>query len=414
MTSKPIAIVLGGTNPHIALIENLKNRGYYTILLDYLENPPAKPFSDEHIRESTLDKDVVYEIAKEHKASLVISTCIDQANATACYVAERLGLPKPYSFETAIHVTDKVFMKKIMSENNIPTASFISINKFTEIDSHNIKFPVVVKPSDSTGSKGIRKANTQEELRKYFNIALKISRNKKVIVEEYIEGIEIQIDCFVNTNKAHIIMVRKKNQMKLNGNFAMQSIGSSIPAEVSSTLYRKIERAADAIAENFKINNSPLFIQAIVDKNEDLKIVEFAPRVGGGLSYRLIKLYTGIDIISLTVDSYLNRIPTLKIHENNTYLESIIIYANEGVFNKITGYEDLIKDKTIEEFFMFVTQGMIIGSDMSSRSRIGAFIVKADTKNELHNKIKTAIDKLQVYDVNEQPLMRKDIYNLYN
>jgi|LSQX01.2.fsa_nt_gb biotin carboxylase len=414
MTSKPIAIVLGGTNPHIALIENLKNRGYYTILFDYLENPPAKRFADEHIKESTLDKEKVYEIAKQLKASLVISACIDQANAIACYVAEKLGLPKPYSYETAINVTDKVHMKKIMLDNNIPTASFVSIKKFNEIDFYNIKFPVVVKPSDCTGSKGIRKANTQEELKEYFDIALEISRNKKVIIEEFIEGIEVQIDCFIDSNRAHVIMVRKKNQMKLNGNFAMQSIGSSIPAEVSSTLFWKIERAADAIAVNFKINNSTLFIQAIVDKNEDLKIVEFAPRVGGGLSYRLIELYTGIDIINLTIDSFLKRIPTFKIQQNYIYLESVIIYANGGVFNKITGHENLIKEKTIEEFFMFVTQGMIIGSDMSTRSRIGAFIVKADTKKELRDKIRNAIDKLQVYDVNEQPLMRKDIYNIYS
>ena len=79
------AIVLGGTNPHIELIKNLKKRGYYTILVDYAENPLAKDYADEHIQESSLDKEKVFKIARDRKVNLVISTCSDQANVTACY-----------------------------------------------------------------------------------------------------------------------------------------------------------------------------------------------------------------------------------------------------------------------------------------------------------------------------------------
>lgn len=91
------AIVLGGTDDHIALIENLKDRGYYTILVDYYDNPPAKAFADLHLKESTLDKERVLETAKGLDVNLVISTCVDQALLTLCYVAEKLGLPAPFS-----------------------------------------------------------------------------------------------------------------------------------------------------------------------------------------------------------------------------------------------------------------------------------------------------------------------------
>ena len=93
--NKPIAIVLGGTNPHKALIENLRTRGYYTLLIDYNENPPAKEIADNHIKFSTLDQEGVLSIAKSVNAELVISTCVDQANVTACYVGEKLELPIP-------------------------------------------------------------------------------------------------------------------------------------------------------------------------------------------------------------------------------------------------------------------------------------------------------------------------------
>ena len=93
MDSRPIAIVLGGTVPHVSLVQKLQKRGFYTILLDYLDNPPAKQYADEHIKESTLDKDAVLEVAKQKNAAIVISTCVDQANSICCYVAEKLKMP---------------------------------------------------------------------------------------------------------------------------------------------------------------------------------------------------------------------------------------------------------------------------------------------------------------------------------
>ncbi len=410
---KTIAIVLGGTNAHIALIKNLRKRGYHVILIDYLENPPAKNFADEHLQESTLDSKKVLEIALKRKASLVISTSIDQANTVACYVAEKLGLPKPYSYETALNVTDKLLMKKIMVENDIPTSKFVSINEYEKFEDVGLTYPLVVKPSDSTGSKGVRRANTISEVEIYFYKALKVSRNNKVIIEEFVEGKEIQIDCFISQNQARIIMIRQKNQIRLNGNFTMQSVGSSIPTELSKAGYEKIQTISNQIATVFNLNNTPLFIQAIIDKKDNVKVVEFAPRVGGGLSFRLIELYTGFDFLNASIDSFLNIKPTIEIRESNFLLESVIIYSKEGIFDRITGHEKLLEENVIDEFFFFVSKGMQIGSDMSTKSRVGAFIIKAESKEELDRKILMAINELQVFDIDGTAIMRKDIYTKF-
>ena len=101
--SKPVALVLGGTVPHIELIRQLKDRGFYTILVDYLENPPARPYADLHLRESTLDDDKVYQLSVENHAELVIATCIDHANTTCCHVLEMMGKHAPYSL-SLIHI----------------------------------------------------------------------------------------------------------------------------------------------------------------------------------------------------------------------------------------------------------------------------------------------------------------------
>ena len=158
------AIVLGGTFPHRHLIQKLKDRGYYTILVDYYEAPIAKEVADKHIQASTLDKDEVVRIAKEESAELVISSCVDQANVTACYVGEKLGLPHPYSYQTSLNVTDKVAMKRIMVENDIPTSRHYIINSLQEFQEYSLSYPIIVKPADSNSSKGVRKLEKDERV----------------------------------------------------------------------------------------------------------------------------------------------------------------------------------------------------------------------------------------------------------
>ena len=122
---KPVAIVLGGTAPHIELIRQLHERGYKVVLADYLPNPPAKKHADIHEQVSTMVGDAVLEVARKYDAKLVMSACVDQANITACYVAEKMSLPHPYSYQLASDITNKGFMKKVMWENNIPTTRYI-------------------------------------------------------------------------------------------------------------------------------------------------------------------------------------------------------------------------------------------------------------------------------------------------
>ena len=185
MTDKPIAIVLGGTSPHIELIRQLKERNFYVVLVDYLPNPPAKYHADFHVQESTLDPEAVLKVAQQYNASLVISACVDQANITACYVAEKMNLPHPYSYELANNITNKGYMKEMMVANGIPTTRYIFLNKGEELADFGLNFPVMVKPADSCAASGVKKASNVNELDIFLKEAKKISRTGRTVVEEF-------------------------------------------------------------------------------------------------------------------------------------------------------------------------------------------------------------------------------------
>ena len=412
MNNKPIAIVLGGTIPHIELIKNLKTRGYYTLLVDYAQNPIAKKYADEHVLESSLDKEKVLEIAKNRKAELVITTCSDQANVTACYVAEELGLPAPYSYQTALNVTDKELMKNIMLENDIPTSRFVIVDdKYDEYDYSSLNFPVIVKPVDCYGSKGVKITNDIDELKDNIVNAIKFSRTKRVIVEEFIVGQEIGVDCFIKDHEIEIIMTKLRHKIIDSDDSIQQIYGCQWPADISKELNIKLHAIAKKIAQSFHLNNTPLMIQAIIKGNE-VSVIEFGARIGGGSSYSIIKLSTGFDIIDAAVNSFLGIDVNLDYHLPRYYYADTFLYTKPAMFGYISYDKELIDKNIIEYLVQNKTEGVSVGTDLSSSNRVGVFIVKAGNIKELQNKIRTALDGIEVYDTLGNPIMRRDIYSI--
>ena len=164
-------------------MEKLKKRGYYTILIDYFENPPAAAAADLHLRESAMDKEAVLRAAKKYHAALVLCTCLDQQIKIACEVAEELNLPHPYSSKKAIEVTNKEKMKQIMWKNGIPTSRYFSVHDVSEVHEIGLQFPIMVKPADSCGSAGIKKVENQEEVRTAVENALEWSATRSAVIE---------------------------------------------------------------------------------------------------------------------------------------------------------------------------------------------------------------------------------------
>ena len=408
---KKKAIVLGGTRPHIELINKLKNLNFYVILIDFLDSPIAKPYADKHIKESTLNKSAVLKIAKENSVDLVISSCIDQANVTACYVTEKLNLPQPYSYETALNVTDKLRMKRIMMENGIPTSLYAKIKNAQDLSHINLRYPLIIKPVDSNSSKGVIKVENKyiTDIEDIIQKATSISRSNEAIIEEYIEGTEIGIDCFVKDGRAYVLMIKERRKINKHNNGVQQIYGCIWPHIINDVLKEKIENIATKIANVFNLRNCPLMIQAIIN-NDNINIIEFGARIGGGESYKIIKDSTGFDYVGASIDSFLGNEIKMEYHAPIDFYADNFIYTYPGIFKKIVLNKEYITDDILYYCKTSKTPGSNIGGDISSNNRVGCFVVKSNTLEELYTKIDVIISNMEVYDINDMPMMRKDIY----
>lgn len=404
---RKIALVLGGTAPHIKLLEHLKKIGFYTLLIDYLDNPAAKPFADEHIQLSTLDKDRVLQTAIERKADLVISACIDQANSVCCFVAERLNLPKPYSYETSVLVTDKSEMKRIFTENRIPTSWYYTSSDINSINWDQLTFPAVVKPVDCNSSKGVRRVESISDAKRYFKEAVDLSRTKKAIIEGFVDGTEIQVDCFAHKHDAQIILTRQKKKFSVECGDELNSEGSIIPSPICKKFESELLSIAKSISNGFSLENTPFFYQAIIDKNGRISVLEFAPRVGGGLSYYLLNELAGFDAVGAVINSYLGITEPINLAKLNHLYSTNLLYMKEGYFDHIEGLEIAKELDLIKEFFVFKNQGSYISSDLRSGNRVGAFIAEADSLQELSNKENQVYKLIDIIDINGMSKMKE-------
>ncbi len=376
-------LVLAGGADQIALIKELKMRGHEVVLLDYFENPPAKPYADKQIVASTLDLEAVERYAKEENVSLICTACTDQALLTVSYVSGRLGLPCYIDYQTGLNVTNKSYMKKVLTDNNIPTARFSIVDKSNEGTVPDYKFPLVVKPVDCNSSKGVKRVDTIAEYNKYLTEAIHYSRTNTAIVEEYKEGKEISADFYIENGVTKLLSATTSLKIKNKKSFTI--LCSDYPALKESQEITVTQIAQD-ISKAFNLDNTPLLVQMIANDN-DINVIEFSPRMGGGSKYKLIEVLSGVNIMSKYVDRILGGTPVVTPAKQVGYCKMVYIYCNSGVYDHMEGL-DVMKDKgIIDEYFLYKTKGMEICKAETSGDRPAGYLCSANTFKELQDKI---------------------------
>ena len=412
MKKQDTIAILGGIRPHAELAKYLRTKGYKTILIDYLPSPIAKEFVDIHYQESTLDIDIVERICREENVCSVMDLCTDRAIPPAALVAERLGLKHPFSYKTSLIATNKNMMKAMLKAAGIPTSEYMAVTKLDDINQIQLKYPLIVKPSDASGSIGITKITRKGELKDALKRALAFSRNQQAIVEEFVVGPEIQIDSFVSNGETIVLDIKEKR--KITDKELTLSYGSLIPARISGCIKQRCYEITDAISKYLKIKNGPLYVQAIATE-QDVYVIEFGLRFGGNLSFRIIQDMTGINVVHATADAYLGLNSTILIQQPAFPIYATYhIFPTEGVFSKITGSEDLISNGCIDTIYIHKPSGLVCTGNMSSSERIASFTVKSSSYEENDRKLRHILQTIDVVNNQGKSIMRKDIYQQKN
>lgn len=399
-------LVLAGGSDQIALINELKQRSHSVILVDYFENPPAKSYADKHYVASTLDVEQVKQIAVHEKVNLITTACTDQALLTVANVSEQLGLPCYISYQTGLNVTNKSYMKKVLMKNGIPTAKFKILDRVDLDAVADFSFPLVVKPVDCNSSKGVKKVECVEDLPGYLEDAINFSRTKTAIVEEFKSGNEISADFYVENGKAKYLSATSSLKIKNRKSFTI--LCSDYPA-INDRQREQLVCIAQSVVDAFELKNCPLLIQLIANENE-MNVIEFSARMGGGSKYNLIHFLSGVDIMSKYVDLVLGQTPTVSPSKQVEYCKMVYLYCKPGVFDHVEGLAELREKGVIDAFFEYKTRGMEITHAETSGDRPAGYLISAKTADELAQKLNYVDSFIKVVADNGEDIMMHGLF----
>ena len=410
MTMKKIFILAGG-NDQAALMEELRryfNNDVELILLDMVKNVKALSYADRFLQISTMDREAVLKAAQEEKIDYILTACGDQPLSTMAYVSAQMGLPCYLSEEEVRDLTNKIFMKKKMVENGIPTAKHVYVEEGDELpDISGLTYPLIVKPVDSNGSKGVKKVMEETELLPLLKEALHYSISKNAIIEEFKEGTELSVDVYVEGKTAKLLSVTTSNKIKENKD-SFTILQSEYPPRVDYSEVRVWE-IAQQITDVFGLKDTPLLVQMIVG-NGQYNVVEFSARMGGGSKYHLINVLSGIDIMKVYVEMVMGKKPHVEPHKqwNNALMN--YVYCYPGTFVELKNFEELKEEGIIYSYFTYKMPGAMVEKSNTSSDRVAGFLVVGNSEEEVKEKLHKANKMLQVLNLEKKDIMRHDFY----
>ena len=371
---------------------------YEAVLADYYEHPMAEHAADKHCQVSTLDLEKIEKLAIDEKVDLITTACTDQALLTVAYVSERLGLPCYLSYETARNVTNKEYMKSRFVEFDIPTARHIIVDTCDGIEAliENLRYPLIVKPVDCNSSKGVVKTASYEELLPALKNAIGFSRTGSAVIEEFISGDEYTVDFWIDHGEPRMLMASEITKFKGVNTFTIN--GCRTLPELEERKIQMLNDIAKKISVAFELDNMPMFMQ-VIDNGEEIFVLEFSARMGGGTKYRMIDLYSGVPIMETYVDRVLGEIPSIPEYLTKKHMLLSFIYCTRGTLVSVDGVDGLISEGVVDEYYQYKTAGTYFDKAENSGDRVAGVLLTGDGNEEIEHKRRTALHTLKV--VNE-------------
>lgn len=379
-------LMLGGSMQQIPAIVAAKEKGLYTITCDYLPENPGHKYSDEFHNVSTTDKEAVLELARELKIDGIVAYASDPAAPTAAYVSEKMGLPgNPY--KSVEILTQKDLFRDFLQQNgfNTPKACGYTTYEQALADIDGFKFPVMVKPVDSSGSKGVVKITDKSELKAAVEEALSYSRAKRIVVEEFIQkkGYQISGDGFSVDGK--LVFTSYGNELYSGkGTREYVALGEFWPSLLSSDLKKKVDDELQKLITALGMRTCAYNIEVILDKNDDVYVLELGPRNGGSYIPQLIKYATGVDLIDYTLRGAVGEdCSDLDFAETKGCYSNYMIYSTvSGEYDGLWFDEDFKKNNLLDVYCTY-SDGDQVHAYQNTTHSLGTIIFKANSVEEM-------------------------------
>lgn len=394
-------MLLGGSRYLLPVIKVAHDLGLYVITCDYLPNNIAHRYSDEYTNISIIDKDSVLKYAMEAKIDGIMSFACDPGVVTAAYVAEKMNLPFQGSYKSTEILQDKGLFRQFLTDNgfNVPHAKRYTDKNSPFDDIDYFTWPVIVKPVDSAGSKGVTKVDSPNELESAIEVAVNGSHNAAFIIEDFLtfEGYHSSADPFTVDGKLKFVTYSDQlfDKEAENPYTPAYIIWPSTMSEINQTILSKeTQRLMNLLGMKTGIYN----IESCVANGKPY-LMEVSPRGGGCKIAEIQRLAFGQDLIENEVRKAVG-LPLIEIKQtecDGVWCE-MVVHARPGQSGVL---KDIIIDPLIEKKYVKVVDLCVQKGDMirpftGANMSLGDIFLRFDSREELNDIMSKARDWLRI------------------
>ncbi|AEE20750.1 protein of unknown function DUF201 [Dokdonia sp. 4H-3-7-5] len=366
-------LIFGGSILQRSLILKCKNRGLRTIVIDPDPNALCKKEATVFEIVDGQDYEKTLAIARRESICGVITAASDKPLVMMARVAETLKLPF-ISEETAIISTNKFLMKELFLKNNLPCAKGVELAAAKE---YLGSFPVIIKPLDNSGSRGVVLCTTMDDLRVNFVDTFKYTKKNKLLVEEFIEGKEYSIEGLHFNGNHKVIAYTEKETTPFPYNV---ELGHKQPANLSDDIKLEISDLLCKIGRAFNFVNCASHTEIKIQNNQ-IYIIETSPRLGGDfITSHLTQLSTGSDIEDYLITISQRNLPKITSDVGKSSLIKFFEF-NAGL-TVLEEWKSTIKDDSIVHLRVALNKGDVVPRIKNSLNRYGEVIFQG---NDIYN-----------------------------
>ncbi len=379
---KKAIMIFGVGELQESIIKIAKAKGLFVVGIDPCADACCNNLVDAFEVVGGQDYEGTIAVARKYNICAVATAATDKPLAMMARVAKELGLPF-YSEETAKISTDKFRMKECFRKAGIPCANGGLIKSIDEAES--LVYPVILKPRDNSGSRGVIFCNDKTELETAFNEAMQYTKFDSVLVEEFIEGQEYSIEGLHFNGKSEVIQFTEKTTTTFPYNVELQHIQ---PANISEENKEKIRKIIADIAEAMGFENCPSHTELKIN-NRGIFVIETSPRLGGGyITSMLTPLSTGINMEEQLLNIATNLPVNTTTGRTNRASAVHFFSLPEGVVESINPkIEEVHKWEGVESFYLKLVPGSVVKKFKSGLDRYGQFIISAEKRIDAENLI---------------------------
>ena len=378
-------MLLGGIHYLLPVIKAAHEQGYYVITADYLPDNIAHKYSDEYVNVSITDKEAVLKAAQEHQIDGIISFGVDPGVVTAAYVQEKMGLPSMGPYESVVILQNKDLFRAFLQEHGFNCPKSKGYNSISDAlnDTDWLTWPMIVKPTDSAGSKGVTRVDSINEYEAAVKYAFEKSIKGNIIVEQYLEkvGCSSDTDCFLQDGKFRFVSF---NAQRFDADAANPYAPSAYTwpstfPEHETYLASELQRLMDLLHMQTSVFN----IETRIASDGKPYIMECTPRGGGNRLCEMLHYATGVDMITAQVRAAVgDSVGNIEQKTYNGHWAEVILHAPRA--GRFAGIEIASSLKAqVTERDLWVKEGDAVEEFNGANAAIGTLILRFEDEKEM-------------------------------